>query len=187
MKLVSKRSFVIVVIYLVSALVAELTTATPLLVDDLLAVPQVDEVVAVPARESNRTSDLLTRIRRDFGIGSAHHGRRHQCQPESHSPHLHRRSICPFEIQRDVNPLRIPDVIHRSHCLCESSPCSQQSQPGSHPPARCVSLVSPLKVAYLDQNLSSVVSTEVIHVPVACVCATQPQGRHMPQNRNIVV
>jgi hypothetical protein len=42
-------------------------------------------------------------------------------------------------------------------------------------------------VAYLDPQLKLVVATEVIHVPVACICAAQPAGRHMPANRNIVV
>lgn len=130
---------------------------------------------------NNSSSLILKRIRRH-----------HQCpiQPDPRSPHVQRRSSCPFEIQRDVNQLRIPDVIHRSHCLCESSPCSSgtTSSVGTtqQPPSRCVSLVSPIKVAYLDPQLKFVVSTEIIHVPVACVCAAQPVGRHM-SNRNIVV
>lgn len=113
---------------------------------------------------------------------------RQQCQPDPRSPQLQRRSLCPFEIQRDQNPHRVPDVILRSHCLCESSPCSSAQSTGQpQQPARCVSLVSPLKVAYLDPQKRFVVSTEVVHVPVACICAAQPPGRHMPQARNIVV
>ena len=132
------------------------------------------DVLKGNSRFSN-SSHLLKRIRRD------HH--RHQCpiQPDPRSLHVQRRSMCPFDIQRDVNPQRIPDVILRSHCLCESSPCGHSG--GS----RCLSLVSPLKVAYLDSQLKFVISTEVIHVPVACICAAQPVGRHMSANRNIVV
>lgn len=133
-------------------------------------------------RSSSNGSEFLIRIRREI------HHQRHQCpvQPDPRSPHLQRRSLCPFEIQRDTNPQRIPDVILRSHCLCESSPCSSGQSQGQQS-ARCVSLVSPIKVAYLDQQLKYVVSTEIIHVPVACICAAQPAGRHMPLHRNIVV
>lgn len=139
--------------------------------------------------EAIRNRSQNSNFQRPFGISdvilggqSRHH---QQCQPDPRSPQLQRRSLCPFEIQRDYNPHRVPDVILRSHCLCESSPCSSAMAPQQ--PARCVSLVSPLKVAYLDPQLRFVVSTEVVHVPVACICAAQPPGRHMPQARNIVV
>ena len=132
---------------------------------------------------NNNSSLLLNRIRRDHHLHCP-------IQPDPRSPHVQRRSTCPFEIQRDVNPLRIPDVIHRSHCLCESSPCSTSSSSigGTRQPSRCMSLVSPIKVAYLDPQLKFVISTKIIHVPVACICvAVQPAGRHMSSHRNIVV
>ena len=134
--------------------------------------------VELDNNNNNSSSLLLKRIRRD-----------HHCpiQPDPRSPHVQRRSMCPFEIQRDVNPLRIPDVIHRSHCLCESSPCSTSSSSVGGTPSRCVSLVSPIKIAYLDPQLKFVISTEIVHVPVACVCVAQPVGRHMSSHRNIVV
>jgi hypothetical protein len=173
-----------VVILLAGLAVAAIESNSQLTVDPLTG--PVIELEEEGAR-SNSSSDghLLKMIRREL-----HHPHRHQCpiNPDPRSPHLQRRSLCPFDIQRDINPLRIPDVIHRAHCLCESSPCSAgQSQSQSQQPARCLSLVSPLKVAYLDPQLKLVVATEVIHVPVACICAAQPAGRHMPANRNIVV
>ena len=134
-----------------------------------------------PADVSN--SLLIKRIHRDLWV----HSNQQQCRPDPRSHHLTRRALCPFEIQRDTNPHRLPDVILRAHCHCEDSPCSQQPAHQQHPPGRCISLISPLKVAYLDPQLRFVVSTEVVHVPVACICATQPPGRHMPINRNIVV
>lgn len=175
-------SFMLTVVILLAGLaVAAIESNSQLTVDPLTG--PVVELEEEGAR-SNSSSDghLLKMIRREL-----HHPQRHQCpiHPDPRSPHLQRRSLCPFDIQRDVNPLRIPDVIHRAHCLCESSPCSPGQQ--SQQPARCLSLVSPLKVAYLDPQLKLVVATEVIHVPVACICAAQPVGRHMPANRNIVV
>lgn len=153
----------------------------------MLVVLSLEIVTASEEATRNRTSS-----NRPIGIadvilgGSSRHHQ--QCQPDPRSPQLQRRSLCPFEIQRDHNPNRVPDVILRSHCLCESSPCSApQSNGQPQQPARCVSLVSPLKVAYLDPHKRFVVSTEVVHVPVACICAAQPPGRHMPQARNVVV
>ena len=116
--------------------------------------------------------------------------RRHipaRCHPDPRSPDLHRRSICPYEIIRDLNEFRVPDLILRARCLCEHSHCSDGSA-GVQGHSRCVALVSPLKVAYLQpSNVQRVVATEIVQVPVACICASQPAGRHMPSNRNIVV
>ena len=105
-----------------------------------------------------------------------------RCSPDPWSPDLQRRSVCPFEINQDVNEFRVPDRIARAHCLCEHSHCSQTGR------SRCVPLTSALKVAYLDPlQPQYVVSTEIVHVPVACICTTQPTGRRMPFNRNIVL
>lgn len=175
-------SFLLAIVYLAAATLA---STSPVLVDESSAVP-----IHYEWMDNSRSGNLSTtgRTRRQ-AIDS--HPHRHQCRPDPRSTQLRRRALCPFEIQRDTNPQRIPDVILRAQCLCESSTCSHPSS--SHPStqqhhlARCVSLVSPLKVAYLDPQLKFVVSTEVVHVPVACICAVQPPGRHMPQQNNIVV
>ncbi len=133
-----------------------------------------------PADDYHSDSDADGRLR----------SRRHipaRCHPDPRSPDLHRRSICPYEIIRDLNEFRVPDLILRARCLCEHSHCSDGSA-GVQGHSRCVALVSPLKVAYLQpSNVQRVVATEIVQVPVACICASQPAGRHMPSNRNIVV
>lgn len=172
---------IVIIVYLLTGLVLAAETSSM----SSSSTSQFRDPVELELEASNWYSNpFMMRFRRELTAAQ----QRQQCHPDPRSPHLNRRSICPFEIQRDTNPLRIPDVILRAHCLCESSTCSHQSSsPNQVQPARCVSLISPLKVAYLDPQLRSVVSTEVVHVPVACICATQPPGRHMPQQRNIVV
>lgn len=176
----ARQNCLLAIIYL--TVVVSLSMALPFRDDQLDGTAQEDGMLLA-------NSSTTLRLRRDFeSTGSTHHRHRSLCQPDPRSHHLERRSLCPFEIHRDTNPHRIPDVILRAHCHCESSPCSHPSTTANPvQPARCMSIVSPIKVAYLDPQLRFVVSTEVVHVPVACICATQPPGRHMPQQRNIVV
>lgn len=176
-------SLLLAIVYLVAA---TYVSTSPVLVDESSAAP-----IYLEWTNNSRSDNLSTTGRTRRQAIDSHPHRHHQCRPDPRSAQLQRRSLCPFAIQRDTNPQRIPDVILRAQCLCESSTCSHPSTSSHHQQqshlARCVSLVSPLKVAYLDPQLKFVVSTEVVHVPVACICASQPPGRHMPQQHNIVV
>ena len=130
MKQASNASLTAVILcYLLAGLAAVAgVESSQLTVDPLTGPVELED----NSRSNSSSGDghLLKIIRREL------HHQRHQCpvHPDPRSPHLQRRSTCPFDIQRDVNPLRIPDVIHRAHCLCgagtpHASLCRYKIQP----------------------------------------------------------